>query len=139
MERNLTFFIRIEKLRAARNKERASEKEIYDLLKGAYEKRLVFRSQGELIKFLKDNLKDKILPSKEIIRKIAIRVGYKIKYFTKRVEEEYEECPICGSPLTKITTHNIKGEPVILEYECKFCKFKTKDKKDLPIKFKFIL
>ena len=139
MEKNLLFFIRIEKLKAARKKERASEKEIYNLLKNAYEKRIIFRSQSELINYLKDNLKDKLLPSKEIIRKVAIKVGYKIKYSTKRIDKEYRECPVCGSPLTKIITHNIKGEPVISEYECKFCKFKTKDKKDLPIKFKFIL
>jgi len=138
MERNLSFFIRIEKLRAARKREKASEKEIYDLLKKAYEKRIIFKSQSELIKFLRENIKNKNLPLKKVIREIAIRVGYKIKYFTKRTRKEYENCPVCGKFLSKVTAFNIKKESIILEYVCKFCKFKTKDKKDLPIKFKFI-
>lgn len=139
MERDLSFYIRIERLKQARKREKIDEKELLDFLTELKNKKLVFNSQGELLEKIKRTFKDKNLPSKEKIRKIAIKVGYKIKYVTKKVEKELEKCPICDSPLFEKYDVNLKGEKSVIYYFCKFCGFKTKDKRDLPIKFRFIL
>lgn len=139
MEKNLSFFIRIEKLKQARKKEKVEESEIFKILKECYNKRIVFSSQGKLIEYIKNKVGDKILPSREKIRRLAIKAGYKIKYFTKKIEKEMDRCPICNSPFFEKYSTNLKNEKITEYYYCKVCKFKTKDKKDLPIKFKFIL
>ncbi|MEM0324457.1 MAG: hypothetical protein QXW35_00985 [Candidatus Aenigmatarchaeota archaeon] len=139
MEKNISFFVKIEKLKKARKREKASEKEIFEILKDAYNKKIVFKSQDKLIKYLKEKVGNKNLPSKEKIRKIIIKVGYKIKYSTKKVDKELNKCPICFSPLFEKYSINLRNEKIIEYYYCKFCNFKTKDKRDLPIKLKFIL
>lgn len=139
MEKNLAFFIRIEKLRKSAKKKKIEKNVVLKTLREAYENRIIFKSQKDLILYLQSKFKDKKLPSKEKIRKAAIIAGYKIKYFTKKIEKEFEKCPICSSNFSEHYSINLKGEKILDFYFCKFCGFKTKDKKDLPIKFKFIL
>lgn len=139
MEKNLSFFIRIEKLKQARKKEKVDEKEIIKLLNELKNRKFVFKSQSDLLNYIREKFKDKNLPSKEKIRRIAIKVGYRIRYVTRKIKKFLEDCPVCGSSLAEKYIENLNGEKVILYYFCKFCKYKTKDKRDLPIKFKFIL
>ncbi|MEM5828067.1 MAG: hypothetical protein QW197_01005 [Candidatus Aenigmatarchaeota archaeon] len=139
VQKNLKFFITIEKLKKAREKERVSEKEVMKVLIDSYNQRINFNSLSILINYLKSKFPDKILPKKEIIRRIAIRAGYKVKYVCKKVEKPLEKCPICGLPLFEKFSYNLKGEKVVDYYYCKFCGYKSRDRKDLPIKFKFIL
>lgn len=138
-KKDLKFFITLEKLRKAREKEKASEREIMKVLIDSYNNRIYFNSLSELINYLKSKFPDKNLPKKELIRRIAIRAGYKIKYVCKRVEKPLEKCPICGLPLFEKISFNLKGEKTVEYYYCKFCNYKSRDRRDLPTKFKFIL
>ncbi|MEM0480610.1 MAG: hypothetical protein QXQ14_00245 [Candidatus Aenigmatarchaeota archaeon] len=136
MKRDLKFFVKIEKLKKARRKKKIEESELRKILEEIIKEHKVIKSQGLLIKEIKKRT-DKALPNIKKIRRILIKLGAKVFYVTRK-DDFQENCPVCGNPFSEKYSLNLKGEKIIEYYYCKLCGFKTKDRKDLPIKFKFV-
>jgi len=135
VKRDLKFFIRIEKLRKAKKAEKISETELINILKEIFEKYKVIKSQKFLINEIKKRT-NKSLPNIKKIRRIIAKLGIKIIYISRKGNVQ-ENCPVCDSPLFEKIYFNLKNEKVV-EYYCKVCEYKSNDKRDVPIKFKFL-
>ncbi len=134
--KNLKYFIRIQKIREIAKKPILDELKLKQILKEIANEKKIFNSTKEIREEIQKRIGKKYkLPSTKRLLKTILKVGAKIKVRKKKIKKEFEKCPVCQNYLRAKIEKNLKGEKTVLYYFCPFCNFKTKDKKEVPIRY----
>ncbi len=67
-------------------------------------------------------------------RNIRVEIKYKL---TERSVDNMEICPVCGSPMERISNYTLDGKKVVIGFRCTHCPYWTGTKLRVPIRYIF--